>query len=216
MKTDSILTAKMTVANREYECYGCAGEMPIRKGDYVTGVRLKSVSGEFNTYHLCMRCACALQVKLNFKPVVKLDKGDLQYSRLANSFKKSWQAMVTAVCKAKDDAERKEVVQPYLKQWGIKTVETATKKTRGKTHPAQKKLRAIQKTLKAVIAELAEIDTGLTRAHLAAKIEIQKAKGDITPCDTSTALKKRITALIPRLLELCEDSKEASKNENQN
>lgn len=65
MKSDDaiILRTAKSIASRDYECYGCAGECPITAGDNYLRVIVK-YDGKIKTLHYCQRCNIAIMHRI--------------------------------------------------------------------------------------------------------------------------------------------------------
>lgn len=221
MKDDDavILRTAKSVASRDYECFGCVGECPITTGDNYLRVTVKH-SGKIKTLHYCQRCDIAIMHRIVHSKTHSVDgieKGAFCWSRLSSAFKKTWKEMIIELARLRSlGLDDSEATSHYLDKLGynafnnIKEQKMETgqqKKTRGKTHPAQKKLTALRKQLHIVASEIAGCLDKLTVEQLAAKVDAMNRTGDTSHNDKCTESKRELERLLEKLCAAIEAAK---------
>lgn len=216
---DAIIIGTSKVrAVRDYDCYGCMGECPIAAGDEYLRVTVKH-DGKIKHLHYCQRCDIAIMSRIVHSKTHSVDgieKGAFCWGRLSSAFKRTWSEMIVEIARMRklglDDAE---TTSHYLDKLGFndfndikeQKVETEQKKTRGKTHPAQKKLTALRKQLREVALEIAGCLDKLTLEQLAAKLDAMMQNGDTSHNDKCTAVKSNLEKLLGKIMTIVEEAK---------
>lgn len=110
-----VIKTSIRKARRDYECYGCAGECPIPRGESYFAATLQ-VGASVTVVHYCQRCRAAIESKLsNSKDgTLKIDgPGQFRWTRLSNAFRKRWTRLIEELTRhdGDRDAQNKAIME---------------------------------------------------------------------------------------------------------
>ena len=103
-----VIKTSIRKARRDYECYGCAGECPIPRGESYFAATLQ-VGASVTVVRYCQRCHAAIENKLAHSRSGALsvdDRGQFRWARLSSAFRRRWERLIRELTKNEGDRER--------------------------------------------------------------------------------------------------------------
>ena len=103
-----VIKTSIRKARRDYECYGCAGECPIPRGESYFAATLQ-VGASVTVVRYCQRCHAAIENKLAHSRSGALsvdDRGQFRWERLSSAFRRRWERLIEELTKNEGDRER--------------------------------------------------------------------------------------------------------------
>ena len=103
-----VIKTSIRKARRDYECYGCAGECPIPRGESYFAATLQ-VGASVTVVRYCQRCHAAIENKLAHSRSGALsvdDRGQFRWERLSSAFRRRWERLIRELTKNEGDRER--------------------------------------------------------------------------------------------------------------
>ena len=103
-----VIKTSIRKARRDYECYGCAGECPIPRGESYFAATLQ-VGASVTVVRYCQRCHAAIENKLahSRSGALSVDgRGQFRWERLSSAFRRRWERLIKELTKNEGDRER--------------------------------------------------------------------------------------------------------------
>lgn len=110
-----VIKTSVRKARRDYECYGCAGECPIPRGESYFAATLQ-VGASVSVVRYCQRCHAVIENKLahSRSGALSVDgRGQFRWERLSSAFRKRWTRLIEELTRHEGDreAQRKAIME---------------------------------------------------------------------------------------------------------